>query len=293
VLDSNGGFTVPEQANWLENNLASDKSWKFISFHYPMYTSEEDHFGGWVEMFSEWQDFFLNNSIDAVWNGHIHAYERYLNDGIMYTVIGTGGGVSYPLSETKYDGYQNSLEHCLAYAKVTIDPTADTATVEIIRVADISIDNTEVSMVYPPGTVFETYVLTHPTITASASVNGNIDPCGEIAVEYGNDQTFTITPDPGYTVADILVDGVSVGKVASYTFNNVTADHTIIASFVESVYDWDLNGDYVCNIGDVVVVGLRWGETGTPGWIPEDLNNDGIIDIGDVVILGLHWGEIW
>ena len=57
--------------------------------------------------------------------------------------------------------------------------------------------------------------------------------------------------------------------------------------------DWDLNGDHTCNIGDVVKVGLQWGLTGTPGWIPEDLNNDGAINIGDVVVLGLHWGEAW
>jgi DMSO/TMAO reductase YedYZ molybdopterin-dependent catalytic subunit len=57
--------------------------------------------------------------------------------------------------------------------------------------------------------------------------------------------------------------------------------------------DWDLNGDHVCNIGDVVKVGLKWGLTGTPGWIPEDLNTDGVINIGDIVVLGLHWGQTW
>jgi len=57
--------------------------------------------------------------------------------------------------------------------------------------------------------------------------------------------------------------------------------------------EWDLNGDHVCNIGDVVKVGLHWGETGDDGWIPEDLNSDGIINIGDVVVVGLYWGDTW
>lgn len=57
--------------------------------------------------------------------------------------------------------------------------------------------------------------------------------------------------------------------------------------------EWDLNGDGVCNIGDVVVVGLHWGETGSGGWIPEDLNGDGVINIGDVVVIGLYWGQTW
>ena len=57
--------------------------------------------------------------------------------------------------------------------------------------------------------------------------------------------------------------------------------------------DWDLNGDRVCNIGDVVVLGLHWGETGDDGWMPEDLNGDGVINIGDVVVVGLYWGQTW
>jgi len=56
---------------------------------------------------------------------------------------------------------------------------------------------------------------------------------------------------------------------------------------------WDLNGDHICNIGDVVKLGLKWGLTGSHGWIPEDLNSDGVINIGDVVKIGLHWGQTW
>ena len=56
---------------------------------------------------------------------------------------------------------------------------------------------------------------------------------------------------------------------------------------------WDLNGDHICNIGDVVKIGLKWGQSGTIGWIPEDINKDGVINIGDVVVIGLHWGQTW
>jgi hypothetical protein len=54
---------------------------------------------------------------------------------------------------------------------------------------------------------------------------------------------------------------------------------------------WDVNGDGSINMGDIVAVGLHWGETGTPGWIPEDVNKDGSINMGDIVVIGLHWGE--
>lgn len=132
-------------------------------------------------------------------------------------------------------------------------------------------------------------------ITASAGSNGSITPSGSVTVNYGASQSFSIAPNTGYHVANVLVDGGSVGAVTSYIFTDVTANHTIAASFAanSTAPDWDLNGDHVCNIGDVVVVGLKWGQTGTPGWIPEDVNNDGTVNIGDVVVLGLHWGETW
>ncbi len=69
------------------------------------------------------------------------------------------------------------------------------------------------------------------TITATAGPNGGISPSGTISVNYGANQTFIIAPDPGYRVADVLVDGGSVGAQTSYTFTNVTANHTILANF--------------------------------------------------------------
>jgi uncharacterized repeat protein (TIGR02543 family) len=69
------------------------------------------------------------------------------------------------------------------------------------------------------------------TITASAGSDGSISPSGEVIVNEGNNQTFTITANSSYHITDVLVDGNSVGAVSSYTFSNVTANHTIAASF--------------------------------------------------------------
>ena len=75
---------------------------------------------------------------------------------------------------------------------------------------------------------------TYYTIKATAGTNGSISPSGWTSVRDGWDQTFTITPDKGYAVAKVLVDGKSVGSVKSYTFKNVTKDHTIEAIFMKS-----------------------------------------------------------
>ena len=75
------------------------------------------------------------------------------------------------------------------------------------------------------------------TITSSAGANGSIAPLGATVVKPGANQGYTITPSGSYHIADVLVDGVSVGAVASYTFNNVQASHTISASFAINTYN--------------------------------------------------------
>ena len=75
---------------------------------------------------------------------------------------------------------------------------------------------------------------TYHTIRAISGLNGSISPSGWTSVRHGWDQTFTITPDKGYAVAKVLVDGKSVGSVKSYTFKNVTKDHTIEVVFMKA-----------------------------------------------------------
>ena len=69
------------------------------------------------------------------------------------------------------------------------------------------------------------------TIRASAGANGSITPGGNVSVRAGSDQTFLITPDEGYAISDVRIDGRSIGAVMRYTFENVRSAHTIEASF--------------------------------------------------------------
>jgi len=71
------------------------------------------------------------------------------------------------------------------------------------------------------------------TIKATAGAGGSISPSGNVSVHEGGDQTFTITPDKGYAVANVKIDGKSIGAVKSYTFENVSSPHTIEAIFVK------------------------------------------------------------
>ena len=81
-------------------------------------------------------------------------------------------------------------------------------------------------------------------IEAEAGRGGEISPDGRVRVDRGDDQTFRITADEGYEIADVIVDGESVGAVSRYTFENVRSDHTIEVIFEKysSVADPDDTG---------------------------------------------------
>lgn len=102
-------------------------------------------------------------------------------------------------------------------------PVSTTTTIKAIATASGMTDSPISSATY---TILNTY-----TITASAGANGSISPSGSVSVTQGNNQTFTISPNAGYAVASVTVDGASVGAVTSYTFTNVQANHTISATF--------------------------------------------------------------
>ncbi len=85
-------------------------------------------------------------------------------------------------------------------------------------------------------TIFASFKVKTFVITAVAGPNGVIAPSGEVTVNYGGSQSFVITANTGYLVADVKVDGVSVGRRLVYLFDNVTSNHTIEATFVPAAY---------------------------------------------------------
>ncbi len=100
--------------------------------------------------------------------------------------------------------------------------TQDT-TIKAIAVAPGMKQSISVVAAYRIGAVF--------SVTASAGTGGSISPSGTSSVLVTGSKSFSISPSSGYAVGDVLVDGVSVGNVTSYTFSNVNADHTIAVSF--------------------------------------------------------------
>ncbi|WP_076003465.1 InlB B-repeat-containing protein [Dehalogenimonas formicexedens] len=102
------------------------------------------------------------------------------------------------------------------------------------------------------------------TITASAGANGTIDPPGAITVVSGGSQTFNINPGTGFHVLDVLVDDISAGAVTSYTFTNLTANHTIAASFTADSYTLTYTAGPGGTVSGITSQMVNYGESGTP-----------------------------
>jgi len=124
-------------------------------------------------------------------------------------------------------------------------------------------------------------------ITASAGLGGAISPTGSRSVNYGSSQTYMITPNNGYLIANVVVDGVAVGAVGSYTFSNVTAAHTISVIFNKQIQIlwrnkstganqiWYMDGTTVISSSALATVNdTNWEISGTG-----DFNSDGKSDI--------------
>jgi hypothetical protein len=79
--------------------------------------------------------------------------------------------------------------------------------------------------------IHATFAINTYTVVASAGTHGSIDPSGPVSVDHGSDLGFALTPDPGYHLDSLLVDGLPVTPATSYTISNVTADHTVHAAF--------------------------------------------------------------
>jgi len=164
VLDSNDNVwnRLGCETAWLSDDLESTKPWKFVALHHPIYSSEAKHFCGWLNMRDAWEPTFISHNVSAVFQGHVHVYERDMSGGVMYITEGRGGSPFYALNATKIPSYQKSLENSLGYTRIRLDPARATTTVSVLQVADFAADGSSLQTLYPQGTVFEKFELTTP-----------------------------------------------------------------------------------------------------------------------------------
>ena len=156
------------------------------------------------------------------WNAIWNFQDSYTGQQASNYIISGSAEVPVP-AEYNVDGVQFAFRY--------VHPNEDTT-------GQLAIDNVKL-MAVEDGPVAQKY-----TITATAGEGGSITPAGEVSVKEGASQTFAITASEGYAIADVLVDGQSVGAVDSYTFENVTANHTIAALFTKTASDVQFDNDF-------------------------------------------------
>ena len=156
------------------------------------------------------------------WNAIWNFQDSYTGQQASNYIISGSAEVPVP-AEYNVDGVQFAFRY--------VHPNEDTT-------GQLAIDNVKL-MAVEDGPVAQKY-----TITATAGEGGTITPAGEVSVKEGASQTFAIAAQEGYAIADVLVDGQSVGAVDSYTFENVTANHTIAALFTKTASDVQFDNDF-------------------------------------------------
>lgn len=168
--------------------------------------------------------FRLKPSAQTRWSSITINYEAVTTSDHTITVTQATGGTITPGTTGVDDGEDQSFtatpDTCYDFDHWVVDGS-NAGNTNPYEFTNVNTDHS-ISAVFTQKTY---------TITASAGANGSISPSGATSVNCGENQTFNITANSGYAVDDVLVDGSSVGAVTSYTFPNVSADHTISASF--------------------------------------------------------------
>jgi hypothetical protein len=202
-------------------------------------------------------------------------------DSFTVTASAGSGGTITPGGATTAD-YGSSVNY-------TITPDANYHIVKVL------VDGSSVGQV--SGYTFENISASHTieavfeidtfTLTATAGVGGTISPEGVVNTAYGSSVSYTITPDANCHVADVLVDGASVGAVTAYTFENISATHTIQAVFEIDVLSVAAVSGTGGTISPAGVTAVTYGSSMTCTITP-DTN----YHIADVMVDGVSVGQI-
>ena len=156
------------------------------------------------------------------WNAIWNFQDSYTGQQASNYIISGSAEVPVP-AEYNVDGVQFAFRY--------VHPNEDT-------IGQLAIDNVKL-MAVETGEAAQKY-----TIAATAGEGGSITPNGDVSVKEGASQTFAVAADNGYEIADVLVDGSSVGAVETYTFAEVKANHTITVSFNKTATGVEFDNDF-------------------------------------------------
>ncbi len=175
--------------------------------------------------------------VDGVNMGSITTY-TFTNIDSNHTIVVSFSRLSYWINAEAGSGGTISPSgkygvSCGANQTFTITPNTgfNISNVVVDGVSQGAISTYTFYDVTSTHTISASFICIGYTITASAGAGGTISPSGNVHVCTGANQTFTIAANSGYTINNVVVDGVSKGAISTYTFLSVNSNHTISASF--------------------------------------------------------------
>ncbi len=206
-------------------------------------------------------------TLSNVTANHVIAATFVVNTYIVTPSAGANGSVSPSTAMTvNYNGT----------ASFTVTPNTGYNIVSVTGCGGMLSGSTYTTgLITANCTVTATFGINTYSITATAGAGGTISPSGTVTVNSGTSKTFTITPNTGYSISEVIVDSLSAGAVTSYSFTNVTGNHSLSVSFAPLDFDDD-------GISDIE----EWGPQGNdPNY---DGNNDGVPDYLQNSVASLH-----
>jgi YD repeat-containing protein len=183
-------------------------------------------YGGYDSTFNSNTGLTTIQAAPRITNGHVTWERCIIGTALSITASAGPGGLISPSGTVAVNPGAGEVAF-------TITPNTGCHVVDVLvdGVSQGGVTSYAFNNVMGDHTISASFSTTY-SITASAGATGSIWPTGTVSVNAGGDETFVISPNYGYTVADVLVDGTSQGPMESFTFNNVCANHSISATFV-------------------------------------------------------------
>ena len=180
--------------------------------------------------------------IDGVYSGAISSYTfsdinenhnvsaTFARDSYTITATDGEGGIITPAGETEVlcgDSQNYTITPDEGYYIATLTVDGEAVAVQ---------DSWTFSDVRGDHAIAVTFGHYSYTITTTAGEGGSVSPAGSSSVEYGENLTVNITADGCYHIDSVFIDGSYAGAITSYTFSNITADHSLLATFARDSY---------------------------------------------------------
>jgi hypothetical protein len=233
----------------------------------------------------------------GIWNINYASFARVSPSFTITASAGSGGSISPSGSVVVNQGANQAFSIAansgFSISSVTVDGANQGA------ISSYTFSNVQASHTISAAFSQNTFA-----ITASAGSGGSISPSGSVVVNQGANQSFTITPNSGFNISSVTVDGANQGAITSYTFSNVQANHTISATFQQQSSEGPFGGSPAAIPGTVQAENYDTGGQGVAynvgsingtdnGYRSDGVDLEVTSDTGGGVDLGWTFGGDW